>query len=64
MLIKAEKELCGGAGGEVFFIFFFWVWQALGWLTVCGQELEVAKRALHSWLERRAGGKESELLCH
>lgn len=38
---------------------FFRVWHGLGWLTVCSQELEVAKRAPH--LER---GLENELLCH
>lgn len=58
LLIKAEKELCGSAGGEVFFLFFR-VWHGLGWLTVCSQELEVAKRAPH--LGR---GLENELLCH
>lgn len=71
MLIKAEKELCGAVGGEVFFIyfsFFFFLGVAgwLGWLTVCGQELEVAKRGWRSkgCATRSVRGKESELLCH
>lgn len=56
MLIKAEKELCGAVGGEVFFIFYPFLGVAgwLGWLTVCGQELEVAKRG---WRSRQG-------LCH
>lgn len=56
---QSGKRVVWQCGRRDVFFLFFRVWHGMGWLTVCSQELEVAKRAPH--LGR---GLENELLCH